>query len=166
VREWLGDRPDLDAIVQQRIDRYVAAAAGGGTIRPATAAAVRRAAARVPLAVVSGATRAEIEPVVAAAGLGGCFLAIVDGTDPAFGKPHPESYELALRALGAALPGLAAPEVVAFEDTQAGVQSAKAAGLRCLALAGTMTPERLAAADEVVTAVDPALVDRLLGAAA
>jgi len=51
-----------------------------------------------------------------------------------------------------------------FEDTEAGVASAKAAGLRCLAVRGTHDLVRLAAADEIVAAVDVALVRRLLAA--
>ena len=164
VREWLGDRDDLDAIVQERIDRY-RAAADGSTILAATAAAVRYAAARVPVAVVSGATRAEIEPVVRAAGLADAFVAVVDGTDVAAGKPDPEAYRLALAALGRTLPGLEPGEVVALEDTEAGVAAATGAGLRCVALAGTMPAARLGAAEEVVTRIDEALIRRLLGPA-
>ena len=58
--------------------------------------------------------------------------------------------------------GLAAREVVVFEDTEAGVASAKAAGMRCLAVLGTLAPERLARADEIVPAIDVPLLRRLL----
>jgi beta-phosphoglucomutase-like phosphatase (HAD superfamily) len=53
--------------------------------------------------------------------------------------------------------------VVAFEDTEAGVASAKAAGLRVIALTGTLGPERLAQADVLVGAIEPATMRRLLG---
>jgi beta-phosphoglucomutase-like phosphatase (HAD superfamily) len=49
-----------------------------------------------------------------------------------------------------------------IEDTEAGVLAAKAAGMRCLALLGTMPPERLAAADELIERLDLELVRRLL----
>ena len=116
----------------------------------------------MPVAVVSGATRAEIEPVVAAAGLGEVFCAIVDGDDVTHGKPHPESYEKAVSLLARHAPGLVAGEVVAFEDTEAGVASAKAAGVRCIALAGTLARDRLAQADEIVETIDEPLLHRLL----
>jgi beta-phosphoglucomutase-like phosphatase (HAD superfamily) len=99
VRAWLGERDDLDAIVRERIDRYRAAVTDGTTVPETMRAAVRFAAGRVPVAVVSGATRAEIEPVVAAAGIAGCFRAIVDDSDVAHGKPHPESSQLAVSSL-------------------------------------------------------------------
>jgi len=164
VRAWLGDRDDLEVIVRERIDRYRRSVTDGTTVSAAMRDAVRLAASRVPLAVVSGATRAEIEPVVAAAGLAGCFRVIVDDGDVAHGKPHPESYELAVSILAGHAPGLAPAEVVAFEDTEAGVASAKGAGLRCIALARTLPPERLAAADEIVAAIDADLLRRVLDA--
>jgi beta-phosphoglucomutase len=162
VRAWLGDHDDLDAVVRERIDRYRHAVTDGATVSEGMRSAVRFAAARMPVAVVSGATRAEIEPVVAAAGLSGCFRAIVDGEDVAHGKPHPESYALAVSLLGRHAPGLVPGEVVAFEDTEAGVASAKAAGVRCVALTRTLPPDRLAQADEIVERIDQPLVRRLL----
>src|SRR5262245_26852130 len=66
---WLGvEGEELAALVEQRIDRYVAAA-DEATVLPATRAAVAAVASRVPVGVVSGAYRREIEPVLAAAGL-------------------------------------------------------------------------------------------------
>ena len=162
VRAWLGDRDDLEAVVRVRIDRYRAAVTDGSTVSERIRAAVRHAAARLPVAVVSGATRAEIEPVVAAAGLAGCFCAIVDGEDVTHGKPHPESYELAVGILAGHAPGLAPGEVVAFEDTEAGVASATAAGVRCIALAGTLPHARLSQADEIVETIDEPLLRRVL----
>jgi beta-phosphoglucomutase-like phosphatase (HAD superfamily) len=162
VRAWLGDREDLDAIVGERIERYRSAVTDGATVSDAMRAAVRFAGSRVPVAVVSGATRAEIEPVVAAAGLAGCIRTIVDDGDVARGKPHPESYELAVRLLARHAPGLEPHEVIAFEDTEAGVASAKTAGVQCIALARTLPPERLQLADEIVPAVNEQLLRRLL----
>jgi beta-phosphoglucomutase-like phosphatase (HAD superfamily) len=164
VQSWLGDRDDLEAIVRERIDRYRGAVTDGSTVSEGMRSAVRLAASRVPIAVVSGATRAEIEPVVAAAGLGDVFRAIVDGEDVAHGKPHPESYELAVSLLGRHAPGLVPAEVVAFEDTEAGVASARAAGVRCIALAGTLPRDRLSQAHEIVETIDEPLLRRLLQA--
>jgi beta-phosphoglucomutase len=158
---WLGvEGAELDALVAERVARYVSLAADGATIAPGVREAVRYAAERVPLAVVSGAFRAEIEPVLEGARLGGVFSAVVAADDVTNGKPHPEGYERALDLLG---PGLDPAAVVAFEDTEAGVGAAKAAGLTCLALLGTMGPERLAAADGHVERIDVATLQRLLG---
>jgi beta-phosphoglucomutase-like phosphatase (HAD superfamily) len=76
------------------------------------------------------------------------------------GKPHPAGY---LRALELLDGGLDASDVLVFEDTEAGVASARAAGMRCVAVLGTLAPERLAEADEIVPAIDVELMQRLLG---
>jgi beta-phosphoglucomutase len=145
VRRWLGrDHPDVDAVVAERVARYRAAVADGSTVADEVRSAVRYAAERVPVAVVSGAARSEIEPVLAAAGLADAVTAVVAAEDVAAGKPDPEGYLKALAALGARQ----ADEVLVFEDTEAGVAAAKAAGMRCIAIEGTLPRERLAAADD------------------
>jgi beta-phosphoglucomutase-like phosphatase (HAD superfamily) len=159
VGGWLGvDGPLLDSLVAERIETYASEAAGGETVTEPVRAAVRYAAARVPVAIVSGAFRAEIEPVVEAAGIAGEVTAIVAADDVEHGKPHPEPYLRALAELG-----VDPVDAVALEDTEAGIASAKAAGLRCLAVRGTLPDERLVAADELVDAIDTDLVRRLVG---
>jgi beta-phosphoglucomutase len=160
VRTWLGeDHPDVDAVIEERIVRYRAACADGSSIEEPTRAAVRFAAARVPVAIVSGAARAEIEPVIEAAGIASLFTAIVPAEDVARGKPDPEGYRRALELLDGDLdPG----DVLVFEDTEAGIASARAAGMRVVAVSGTLVPERLAAAEEIVDRVDVDVLRRYL----
>ena len=159
VRTWLGrDHPDVDDVIAERITRYRAAVADGSSIVPQVREAVRFAASQVPLAIVSGAARAEIEPVVHAAGLARCFVGIVPAEAVEHGKPHPDGYLRALELLGDPDPA----EVVVIEDTEAGIAAAKEAGMRCIAVLGTLSPARLARADEVVERIDLALVQRLL----
>ncbi len=158
IQGWLDvDGNELEALVAERISRY-RAAADGATVPETIRDAVRFAAARGPVAIVSGAFRAEIEPVVAAAELTELFAAVVTANDVVNGKPAPDGYLRALSLLGDLPPA----EVVAFEDTEAGVASAKAAGLRCIAVLGTLPAARLAAADEIVERIDAALLARLL----
>jgi beta-phosphoglucomutase len=163
VRTWLGrDHPDVDEVIEERIRRYRGAVADGSSVPPELREAVRFAAERVPLAIVSGAARPEIEPVVEAAGLTGAFTAIVPAEDVEHGKPEPDGY---LRALEVLDGGLAADDVLVFEDTEAGVASAKAAGMRCFAVLGTLSPDRLAQADGIVERIDVPLMQRLFGEA-
>ena len=162
VREWLGDRDDVDRIVAERIAGYRRRVSDGSTIGEAMREVVRFAASRSPVAIVSGAARAEIQPVIEAAGIAELFTTVVTADDVEHGKPHPQGYLIALERLGRDLPGLTAREVVVIEDTEAGVLAAKAAGMRCLALVGTMPAARLAAADELVARIDLDLVRRLL----
>jgi beta-phosphoglucomutase-like phosphatase (HAD superfamily) len=150
--------PRIPAFIRERIDRYRALVADGSTVPEATRDAVRFAAGHARLAIVSGAAREEIVPVVAAAELGELFASVVADDDVALGKPDPESYLLALRELG-----VAGAETLVFEDTEAGVASAKAAGAHVVALLGTQAPQRLAGADERVETIDVPLLRRLLG---
>jgi beta-phosphoglucomutase-like phosphatase (HAD superfamily) len=158
VTTWLGDDyPDVPGAVAERVRRYRELVAGGSTIEEPARAAVRYAASRVPLAIVSGAALEEIEPVVEAAGIASLFRTIVSSDAVIEGKPHPEGYLRALERLG-----VPAAEAVAFEDTESGIASAKGAGMRCIAVRGTLAPRRLAAADELVDGLDPGLIERLL----
>jgi len=155
LRRWLG-RADPE-LVAERIARYLALAGGGDTIYEGVREAVRYAAERVPVAIVSGAALEEIAPLVEAAGLSAQIPVIVAADHVADGKPHPEGY---LRA--AELLGVPPEEMLAFEDTEVGVASAKAAGLRCVGITRTLGAERLAEADELISELDLESVRRLL----
>jgi len=160
VLTWLGrDHPDVDAVVAERVERYCAAVSDGSSIHEHVREAVRYAAERVPLAICSGAARAEIEPVVEAAGLAPLFRGIVSSDDVVHGKPHPEGYLKALELLDGAAPR----EVLGIDDTEAGIASAKDAGLLVFAKQGTLDPHRLAAAAELVERIDVELMQRMLG---
>jgi beta-phosphoglucomutase len=160
VRTWLGpDHPDVDAVIDERVERYRAAVADGSSVYEHVREAVRFAFARVPIAICSGAARAEIEPVVEAAGLAACFRGIVSSDDVVHGKPDPEGYLKALELLD----GVPAADVLVFEDTEAGIASARAAGIgRIVAVAGTLEPARLGGADELIDRVDVDVVRRCL----
>jgi HAD superfamily hydrolase (TIGR01509 family) len=159
VRRWLGrDDPEL---VAEHVRRYLARAGDGSSVLPEAAQAVRAAAGRVRIAVVSGALREMVEAVLAGAGLDGLFDAVVTAEDVERGKPDPAGYERALELLG-----VPPAEAVAIEDSEDGVKAAKAAGVYVAAVLGTAEPSRLAAADVIADRLDPALIERLLRRAA
>ncbi|HEX6490131.1 MAG TPA: HAD family phosphatase [Gaiellaceae bacterium] len=159
VRAWLGltDEAEVKRVVDEKIARYRIQVADGSSVSRSAREAVRLAAANGAAAVVSGAAREEVEPVLVAAGLRDAVAAVVTADEFKRGKPDPEGYLRALAILGAA-----ATDAIAFEDSEAGVGAARAAGIRCIAVLGTMTPARLEAADEIVPRLDAALVRRLL----
>ena len=159
IAGWLGvEGEPLARLIEQRIGRYIERAADGSTVLAETRAALRYAAERVPVAICSGAFRAEIEPVLDGAGISSLISFLVTADDVIAGKPAPDGYLLATERLGAP------PEaIVAFEDTEAGVVSAKTAGLRCLAVRSTLPADRLCEADELVDRIDVDVVKRLLG---
>ncbi|MEX2464843.1 MAG: HAD family phosphatase [Gaiellaceae bacterium] len=159
VRNWLGrDHPAVDEVIEERIRRYRARVADGSSVPGEVREAVRYAAERVPVGVVSGAARAEIDPVLEASGLSDSISFVVAAEDVERGKPHPDGYERAV-----ALLDVDPNDVLVVEDTEAGIASAKAAGTLVIAVLGTLAPERLANADEIVERVDVDLMRRLLG---
>ena len=160
VRTWLGhDHPDVEEVIRERIARYRAAVADGSTVEEWTREALRHAAKRVPVAIVSGAARAEVESVLRAAGLDDLVSFVVAAEDIQHGKPHPEGY---LRALELFDFDLLPAQVLVFEDTEAGIASAKAAGMTVVALTGTLAPERLREADDQVDRITIDVMRRYL----
>jgi HAD superfamily hydrolase (TIGR01509 family) len=159
VRAWLGDDdPDVESVIEERTRRYREAVADGSSVHEHVREAVRFAASRVPLAICSGAARAEIEPVVEAAGLAACFGTIVSSDDVAHGKPDPEGYAKALVALD-----VDPADSLVVEDTEAGIASARAAGVgRVVALQTTLDPRRLVDADLLIDRLDIAVMRRYL----
>ena len=109
---------------------------------PGAPASVRALAARVPVAVCSGAMRHEIVQVLEAGGLIDAFTAIVAAGETPRGKPAPDPYRRAVELIEAAAGTAIEPSrVVAVEDTVQGLASARAAGLRPVAVTTTFRPE-------------------------
>ena len=160
IGRWLGPFEDGrvdDLLIADRIARYRALVADGSTVYPEVRDAVRYAAGQVPVAICSGAFAEEIQPVVAAAGRKPFVSVLVAADHVAHGKPHPEGY---LRA--AELLAVPPTSLLAFEDTEAGVASARAAGARVVGITRTLGAERLAEAHELVERIDLALLQRVL----
>jgi beta-phosphoglucomutase len=152
---WFGHADP--AQIEDRIARYNLLAADGSTVDEEMRAAIWFAATQVPVAIVSAAARSEIDPVVAASGIGDAIALIVAQDDVTNGKPDPECYLTAARLLG-----VEPSTMLVFEDTDVGVAAAKAAGARVVGLTRTLGAERMASADELVERIDLPLLERLL----
>jgi HAD superfamily hydrolase (TIGR01509 family) len=128
----------------------------GNVLYPGAAACVRRLGASWPLGIASGALRAEIELMLRGAGLLDAFRFIVSAGEADRTKPAPDPY---LRA--AELLGIAPGACVAIEDSHWGLQSARAAGMRTIAITHTYPRESLTEADAVVDSLDEITVERI-----
>jgi HAD superfamily hydrolase (TIGR01509 family) len=114
--------------------------------------AVRRIGARWPLAIASSSNPELIEVVLRVAGIDSLFETAVSSQEVARGKPAPDVYLEATRRLG-----VAAARCAAVEDSHAGIRSAKAAGLRVVAVPNPHFPPddaALAQADVVLRSID------------
>jgi sugar-phosphatase len=81
------------------------------------------------LALASSSSHELIRVVLVALGLENTFEVACSAADEAKGKPDPAVYRTTVRRLG-----VEPAEVVAIEDSAAGVQAARAAGLRVIAV--------------------------------
>jgi HAD superfamily hydrolase (TIGR01509 family) len=108
----------------------------------------------IPLAVASGALRAEVEIVLGCAGIGDAFAAVVAAEDVRAGKPDPEGFLLALAALDGGAGVLTPNGCLVVEDSHAGVEAARRAGMRCLAVTNSHPAVALGAADLVVPTLE------------
>jgi beta-phosphoglucomutase len=152
-------RADEDGLAERLIERrtelYLEAQRTRPTVRPEAAELVRQVAARVPVAIASGAARREIETVLEASGLRDLFEVLVCLEDVRQGKPDPEGYRVALERLNRSLPApIEAADVLVFEDSEQGLKAATAAGMACVVVAGPTPPERLEGAACIVRALD------------
>jgi HAD superfamily hydrolase (TIGR01509 family) len=112
----------------------------------------------VPLGMASSSPRARLDRTLAALGLTKAFAVTVAGDEVVLAKPAPDPFLAAAAGLG-----VAPASCLAIEDSPVGVASAKAAGMRTIAICRDGRPEALAAADVVVERLDPASVSREVG---
>lgn len=113
--------------------------------------AVERLAARWPLGVASSSNRPLIDAVLELSGLAQFFLATVSSEEVAGGKPAPDVYLEAAARLG-----VEPARCAAIEDSHSGIRSAKAAGMRVIAIPNASFPpeeEALAEADVVLASL-------------
>jgi len=87
----------------------------------------------VRMAVVTSSRRDHFDLIHRRSGLLQYFEFVLTREDYMFSKPHPEPYLAALKRSG-----LEPKECLAVEDSERGVRAATSAGLRCLAIPGTM----------------------------
>lgn len=169
--EKAGESPD-----EQRLMRLIARKSSyyqqeirreGYPFFPGAADLVRAlAAAGLQLGIVSGALRDEVEGALAQERLRSAFKVLVTADDVAASKPDPEGYRRGVEALNTMPPlpeRLLHPhEVLAVEDTPAGLAAARAVGLATLALAHTYPAGELAEADRVAPRIGDLTVEEVL----
>jgi HAD superfamily hydrolase (TIGR01509 family) len=127
---------------------------------PGAVEAVQSLAARWPLGLASSSNRELIDLVLETSGLARSFKATVSSEEVPRGKPAPDVYVEAARRLG-----VEPAHCAAVEDSENGIQSAKSAGMRVIAIPNPQYPpadEALELADVVLpstTALTPEVVE-------
>lgn len=98
------------------------------------------------LGLTTSSTFAEVQAVMDQLKIGNRFATIVCANDVKFGKPDPEPYLLTAKKLQVDV-----VTCLVIEDSENGVQSAKAAGMKCVAITNTEKPNKLEVADQIIT---------------
>jgi HAD superfamily hydrolase (TIGR01509 family) len=139
----------LDAFVAQKAVRYVEVAEAGLRFFPGAGECLSLLAQSYTLAINSGALRNEIELALRRLKCRERVAVIVSAEDATLCKPDPQGYLLALEGLRRldrpACTNLDASECLVIEDSLAGIESAKGAGMHVAGIPHTYKPEQLLA---------------------
>ena len=152
LHEVVGLRELPEVINREVVRRMLARYEADLPVVPGAVDAVRGLAeAGFRLALASSSNRELIDLVLELSGLDRYFRATVSSEEVARGKPAPDVYLEACRRLG-----VEPAHAAAVEDSHAGIRSAKAAGMRVLAIPNPTYPpddDALANADVVLSSL-------------
>lgn len=140
---------EVAALIERKTRVFDRMLASAEMLYPTAAACVERLAPRFPLGIASGALKHEILAVLRTSGLAGHFKFVVASGDTARGKPAPDPYRRA-----AELHGVPPGACLAIEDSRWGIESAKAAGLRCIGITNSYPARELEGADAIIGSLD------------
>src|SRR5262249_38623360 len=111
----------------------------------------------IPLAVASNAPAAFLDGVLERIGIRDRFAAVVSAETAGRPKPAPDPYRAACEALGAD-----PARSVAVEDSEVGVRSARAAGLRVIGVGPDLPPDHPTLLVHARSVADPRIAALLL----
>lgn len=151
----------LDNLIARKAEVVRHILADARPVYPGVAELMRSWSAVLPLAIASGALRSEIDLVLTVAGVADTVRVIVSADDVTRSKPAPDAYLRALGLLAAHVPGLDPSQTVAIEDSRFGIQSAREAGMRTVAVTTSFPRSELAGADLIVDALPSVTLDML-----
>ncbi len=144
-------------LCDQKAAAYAALPASRFTYYTGSESLARDAARTVPVGIASGARGAEIRRHLDLRGLAAVFRTVVSIDDVRKGKPDPEPFAEAARRLG-----VDPARCVAIEDSPGGIASAKAAGMRVVAVTHSVSRDRLPA-DLVLDTLENVTWEALVG---
>jgi beta-phosphoglucomutase len=144
----------IAGLVARKARRMEALERDGAALFPGARKAIETTSGAMPIAIASGALGSEIRRVLDRAKLAGHFTAIVAAEDTAASKPAPDPYLRAVALLAQMHGPIAAEECVAIEDSRWGLESAREAGLRTVAVAQTYDARELDLADLIIPSME------------
>lgn len=153
----------IGELVEAKRPLYRARAEALLPLFPGASDLIRRRAAVGPVGIVSGALRDEIDLGIDALGVRELIMSVVAAEDTRASKPDPHGYLLGIEALSQRIAPTQAQRALVIEDSLAGIEAAKLAGLPCIAV-GHSYPEAelLAAGADLVVADLVRITDEVL----
>ncbi len=141
---------------QKRRSIFNALAKTGQTDMPGALDVLKRfAQAGYALALVSSGSPWYVHDVIQRHGFEKYFSVVITSKDVVGHKPLPDPYVAAVQRLG-----LRSDECVVVEDAEIGIESAKAAGCKCIAVRNSQVPEQnLAPADVIISSLSELSLD-------
>jgi HAD superfamily hydrolase (TIGR01509 family) len=161
LHDTAGVPDDPETINAEVVRRMLAAYTEHLPLLPGAVDAVKRVAAQFPLGLASSSNRELIDAALEQAGLAPYFAATVSSEEVARGKPAPDVYLEAAHRLAAD-----PKRCAAVEDSHGGIRSAKAAGMRVLAIPNSSYPpddEALGQADVVIGSLSELTLEAVAG---
>ena len=152
-------RDGVEALFREKAAAFDVLRSSGAVLYPSAAACVKRLSTRFPLAIASGSLRSEIVAILNGASLVSAFRVIVSAEDVGRSKPAPDPYLRAAQLLDVDPAGC-----VAIEDSHWGIDAARSAGMRTIAITSTSDVGALAAADRIIRDLEelsPDVIDAL-----
>ncbi len=149
----------ISELVEAKRPLYRARAEASLPLFPGASELIRRRAAAGPVAIVSGALRDEIVLGVAALRVGDVIVSIIAAEDTRASKPDPHGYLLGIEALSKLIPAEDARRALVIEDSLAGIEAAKSAGLPCIAVGHSYPEAELYKAGADLVVADLASID-------
>ena len=157
------NRALIDALMLRKSGYYDKFIRENLVIFPGVVDFIKKAYGKYALAIASGALRHEIEFILECAGIRKEFNIIVSAHDVENCKPNPEVFVKVLERinnLGPSKSGIIHPsECLVIEDSIAGIKAAHSAGMKCLAVTNSYSPEKLSEADMIVKSLEEVKIE-------
>ena len=134
-----------DQLIATKSLRYQELIKGNLKVYPGVIELIKKLHNKYTLALTSSSTFDEVQLVVKQLGIKNLFNTIVTSKDVVHGKPHPEPYLLTAKELN-----VKSESCLVIEDSENGIRSAKAAGMKCVAITNTEDHKKLIKADRII----------------
>jgi len=152
------DNKILKSLIIRKMEIYRRLSKQELILYPGVVDLVRKFQGKYRLAIASGAFRGEVKFALDKGGMRDAFPVLVTAQDVRNGKPHPEAFQTALAQINQSAPvpspAIRPEECLVIEDSLHGVEGAKAAGMKCLAVTNSYPKEKLTHADLIVDSLE------------